>query len=438
MVKSSTRTAGALQMDAGILEDRVFRKIALRLIPLLMLGFICAQLNRVNIGFAKLGMQETLGFSDAVYGLGAGIFFMGYFIFELPSNLIISKVGARVWLARIMLTWGVISACTLFVTTPTQFYIARFLLGAAEAGFAPGVVWYLATWFPAKQRGRAMALFLSSIPLAGIIGAPLSGWVLSVFEDVGHLHGWQWLLLVEAVPTLILAVVTYLCLEDRAEDAKWLSPEERHLVIDRVSSEDQHKHQSENWSGAFRLPIVWVLSVLSFCGIMGLYAVNFWLPTLVKRAGVTDTTTIGLLVVIPYLVALGANLFSGYSADRTGKRRLHYSVAMIIGATGLISAMALNGGPIVTIVCLSIAAGGTISAVILFWAFPGAFMAGTTAAAGFAILNSVGNLAGFVSPYMVGAVNTSFGRFDIPIYIIAAFMVAGAALAQFLPRKVDR
>ncbi|MEM5345213.1 MFS transporter [Paraburkholderia azotifigens] len=418
-------------------EERVFRKIGWRLLPILMLGFVAAQLDRVNVGFAKLQMLSDLGFSDAVYGLGAGIFFIGYFIFEVPSNMVMPKVGARRWIARIMVSWGAISACTLLVHTPWQFYLVRFLLGAAEAGFAPGIIWYLANWFPAKQRGRAMALFLSSIPVAGVIGAPISGWVLSAFAHTPPFAAWQWLLLIEAIPAVVLGIAILFYLDDSVRTARWLNDDERAMVVARIAQEDKEKHSSEELWHAFKLPCVWGMSILSFCMIMGLYALNFWLPSLVKRAGVQDVKTIGWLVAIPYLVAVICNLVAGYSADRTGKRRVHFCLAMLVGAAGLSMSMYLNGGPTTTIICLSIAAAGAIPAVVLFWAFPAAMLAGTTAATGIAVLNSVGNLAGFVSPYLVGTLNVSSGRTDLAMYVIAAFMVAGGLGAMLLPRKVD-
>lgn len=419
-------------------DDKVFRKIGWRLLPILMLAFVAAQLDRVNVGFAKLQMLSDLGFSDAVYGLGAGIFFIGYFIFEVPGNIVMPKVGARRWIARIMLSWGVVSALTLFVHTAWQFYLVRFLLGAAEAGFAPGIIWYLANWFPARQRGRAMAFFLSSIPIAGVVGAPISGWVLGTFSHTPPLAGWQWLLLIEAIPSILLGFVVLWYLDDSVSTARWLSEEQRAMVASRIALEDRQKHSAASALHAFRLPCVWALSLLCFCMIMGLYGLNFWLPSLVKRAGVQDVATIGWLVAIPYLIAVICNLLSGYSADRSGKRRLHFCAAMLVGAFGLSLSMYLNGGPVTTVICLSIAAAGVIPAVILFWAFPAALLAGTTAATGLAILNSVGNLAGFVSPYMVGTLNVSSGRTDIAMYLIAGFMVAGALGSLFLPRTVDR
>jgi MFS family permease len=420
---------------AELSENEVFRKVGRRLLPILLLSFIVAQLDRINIGFAKFEMARELAFSDAIYGLGAGIFFIGYLIFEVPSNLIIGRVGARRWIARIMISWGIVSACTLFVRTPMQFYIARFLLGVAEAGFAPGVLWYLANWFPARYRGRAVAFYLSSVPVAGVIGGLLSGAILHFFVNTPPLSAWQWLFLLEALPAILMGFVVLRVLTDSVQDAHWLTDSEKTMIVTQIAHENRHKHADGSLLAVCKLPIVWGLTLIFFCVVMGIYGLNFWLPSLVRKAGFTDPWTIGWVSAIPYLVATVANIVSAYSADHTGKRRLHFCATMFIGAIGLSGSMLFSGHAAMTVLLLSVAAAGIIPAMILFYALPYALLAGSTAAAGFAIINSLGNLAGFVSPYMVGQLNATLGHSEAGMYVIAGFLLVGGVAAMTLSSK---
>ena len=303
-----------LARGAASEEEQAQNKVAWRLIPFLFLCYIVAYLDRVNVGFAKLQMLQDLQFSETVYGLGAGIFFIGYFIFEVPSNIILHKVGARLWIARIMITWGLISGAMMFVTTPTMFYVLRFALGLAEAGLFPGVILYLTYWFPASRRGRIIALFMTGIPMSGVIGGPLSGWILHAMSGVHGWAGWQWLFLLEALPSLVMGFAVIAYLDNGIKDAKWLSDDEKRLLMDNIAA-DEREVKSHSLRDGFTNPLVWLLSGIYFFFIMGLYGVGFWLPTLIKGSGVKDPLMIGLLTTLPYAAAVLAMIFVSRSSD---------------------------------------------------------------------------------------------------------------------------
>ncbi|MCK1572805.1 MFS family permease [Bradyrhizobium sp. LM6.10] len=422
--------------SAVSLKDRLYARITVRLMPVLMLAFIAAQIDRVNVGFAKAQMQSALDFSDAVYGLGAGIFFIGYFLFEVPSNAILARVGARRWLARIVITWGIMSAMTAFVQTPGQFYVVRFLIGVAEAGFAPGVIYYLSTWFPNSRRGRATSYVGISIPLAFILGAPISGWILHSFAGSTIMAPWRWLFVLEALPALVAGILLLIFLNDDIKSAKWLSEEDKSMVEEDLRIDNREKVAGIPLTEMFRLPAVWMLSFIYFCLLMGLYGLNFWMPSLIMRSGVSNELTVGLLTAIPFTAALIAILVTGRTADRTRMRRAHFSGAMFMGAAALAGAMAIGGGPVATVLALSVAAAGLLSATILIWAFPTAMMQGATAAIGIAIVNSLGNLAGFVSPFAVGWLNVRTGNPELGMYLITVVVTIGAIAALTLPARV--
>jgi MFS family permease len=418
-------------------ED-AYRKAFWRLLPLIFVCYLVAYLDRVNVGFAKLQMLDALHFDEAIYGLGAGVFFIGYVIFEVPSNLILRKVGAGRWLSRIMITWGIISACTLLVQTPLQFYIVRFLLGLAEAGFAPGIVYLLTLWFPAHRRGRALAINGIGAPAAFIVGGPVSGWILDAFKDVAPLQAWQWLFLLEAIPALILGIVVLFALSDDFRKVSWLTASEKSQIEADLRADDARKVDHGSVREFLVSQPLWTFVIVYFCVIVGLYAVAFWMPSLIKRAGVTDSFHIGLYVAIPNIVGAVAMYVSGYCADKTGRRRLYFAIALIAGAVGLAIAMAPKAGPAVTVACLSLAAAGAYSSISLFWALPTAMFVGASAAAALALVNSFGNLGGFVSPYLIGWLTVKTGSPDSGIYVIVVLMVCGATIAMFLPRHLDR
>jgi len=416
-------------------EDATYRKVAWRLTPLLMLSYVVAYLDRVNVGFAKLGMSTDLGLSDAVYGFGAGIFFIGYFIFEVPSNVILHKVGARVWIARIMITWGIVSMATMFVTTPTMFYVMRFLLGLAEAGFFPGIILYLTYWYPAHRRGRMTTWFMTAIAISGVVGGPLSGYILKSFNGVNGWHGWQWLFLLEGLPSIIVGILVFIVLDDRISKAKWLTQEERELLERNIAAEDATKEDHAVGKVIFS-PRVLLMSLIYFSFVMGLYGVSFWLPTIIKSTGVTDAFMIGLLSAIPFAAAVVAMVFVARSADRLRERRWHIAIPGFVGALGLVLSVVWAHDTTLAMAALTLATMGILTTLPLFWSLPTAFLAGTGAAAGIAMINSIGNLAGFLSPYAVGWLKQATSANDAGMYMLAGFMILGGLLAISVPARL--
>jgi D-galactonate transporter len=420
-------------------EEAAYRKVSLRIMPFLMICYVVAYLDRVNVGFAKLQMLSELQFSEAVYGLGAGMFFVGYFFFEVPSNLVMQKVGAKVWIARIMITWGIISGCFAFVTTEFWFYALRFLLGAAEAGFYPGIILYLTYWYPSYRRARKVALFMTAIPLSGIFGGPLSGWIMENLDGMYQWSGWQWMFLVEAAPAFLLGIFTLIYLDNGIHDAKWLSDQQKSILEHHIAEEEREKIEHHSLLALFSDKRVWHMSAIYFAFVMGQYGITFWLPTLIKSAGVQGVFNIGLLTAIPYLVAVVTMLLLGASADRMRERRWHLIVPCLVGAAGLTASAFAAQNTTLAIIALCFAAGGIISCAPLFWSLPTAFLAGTSAAAGIAAVNSVGNLAGFVSPYVIGWVKDLTQSTDIGLYILTGILVLGAILVYATPhRLVDK
>ncbi|AZG12336.1 MFS transporter [Cupriavidus pauculus] len=429
---STAVNAGA--RDAGF-EDAVYRKVSWRLVPFLLLCYVVAYLDRVNVGFAKLQMLNDLQFSETVYGLGAGIFFIGYFLFEVPSNVILHKVGARIWIARIMITWGLISAAMMFVTTPTMFYVLRFLLGIAEAGFFPGIILYLTYWYPASRRGRTTTFFMTAIALSGVIGGPLSGWIMQSFDGHNGWAGWQWMFLIEGIPSILVGIWVLLYLDDRIAHAKWLTPDERALLARNIEAEDQHK-EDPPVRQVLSSPRVWLMSAIYFSFVMGLYGVSFWLPTIIKQTGVKGTLEVGMLTAIPYGCAVIGMILFAHSADRRGERRWHIAVPALLGALGLVLSVQWHADTTLAMIALTLATIGILTTLPLFWSLPTAFLAGTGAAAGIALINSLGNLAGFISPYAVGWLKDLTQSTESGMYLLAACMVVGAALALSVPAKM--
>ncbi|MBB2918966.1 MFS transporter [Cupriavidus alkaliphilus] len=430
-----TTTAVNPGVSDAAFEDATYRKVSWRLVPFLLLCYVVAYLDRVNVGFAKLQMLNDLQFSETVYGLGAGIFFIGYFLFEVPSNVILHKVGARVWIARIMITWGAISAAMMFVTTPTMFYVLRFLLGIAEAGFFPGIILYLTYWYPANRRGRTTTFFMTAIALSGVIGGPLSGWIMQSFDGHNGWSGWQWMFLLEGIPSILVGLWVLAYLDDRIAHAKWLSAEEKALLERNIASENAHKEDPPIRT-VLSSPRVWLMSAIYFCFVMGLYGVSFWLPTIIKQTGVKGALDIGLLTAIPYGCAVIGMVLVAYSADRSGERRWHIAVPALAGAVGLLLSVQWHGDTTLAMVALTLATIGILTTLPLFWSLPTAFLAGTGAAAGIALINSLGNLAGFLSPYAVGWLKDLTRSTDSGMYLLAGCLVVGAALTLSVPKRL--
>ena len=414
--------------------DSLYRRVSWRLMPFLFLCYVAAYLDRVNVGFAKLQMLSDLRFSDTVYGIGAGIFFVGYFLFEVPSNLLMTRTGARIWIARIMISWGVISSAMMFVDSVASFYVLRFLLGAAEAGFFPGIILYLTYWYPAHRRARMVALFMSGVAVAGVVGGPLSGWIMKTFAGLHGLSGWQWLFLLEGVPSVLLGIWTLFYLDDGIRSAKWLSEGDKQK-LEQAIAEDGKQQQHMPLAQMFSNGKVWLLALVYFLFVMGLYGVSFWLPQLVKNSGIDDVFTIGLLTAIPYFVAAVVMVLAARHSDRSGERRWHAAVAALAGAAGLIVATFYSDNTLIAMAALSVATAGILSTFPIFWSLPTAMLGGAAAAAGIALINSVGNLAGFVSPYLVGAIKDATHSTASGIYLLAASLVVGAVLVVAALRR---
>jgi len=417
--------------------DAVYRKVAVRLIPLLFLCYIAAYLDRVNVAFAKLQMQQALGLSESVYGVGAGIFFIGYFIFEIPSNVMLHKVGAGRWIARIMVTWAILSAAMMFVSSATSFYIVRFLLGVAEAGFFPGIILYLTYWFPAARRGRATSLFLAAIAVAGLIGNPISGWIMHSLSGVSGLQGWQWLFVLEAVPSLVLGVLAWFWLEDRVKNAQWLTPQERDLIARDIAAEESHKEDG-SLGRVLSDGKIWLCAFIYFAIVSGLYGVTFWLPTIIKELGVADPLQVGLIGAVPWAFGIAAMYLMARSADRRHEYRWHTAVSCVASAVGLVISVAFHADALLAMTGLTIAAMGIMSALPIFWSNPTALIGGTAAAMGIAFINSVGNLAGFAIPLIIGVIKDRTHSTDTGLHMLAVLMILGAIAVLILKKPAAR
>jgi D-galactonate transporter len=413
-------------MDASP-ERTVFAKVTRHLMPLLFLCYVIAYVDRINVGFAKLQLREALGVDEEVfgtaYGFGAGLFFIGYFLFEVPSNLILQRVGARLWIARIMLVWGLISAATMFVRSTTTFYIMRFLLGAAEAGFFPGIVLYLTYWYPSRERARTVTLFATGGLMAGVVGSPLSGAIMQHFDGLARLAGWQWLFLIEGLPSLLLGFAVLVFLPDGLHRARWLSPAERawlqsQLDDDAAQLAIQSRHRLRD---AFTSGRLWLLCLLYFLLNVGGYGYEFWLPTIIQGFSGQGESVVGLIGAIPYCAAAVVMVLVGRHSDRTGERRWHVAAAAMTSAAGFVLSVWFQN-PIVAVAALTLAFVGLKSTLGPFWALGTTFLSGTAAAGGIAWINSVGNLGGFVGPTVVGAIQDATGS------NVAALLALGGAL----------
>lgn len=428
-------TVFSSEVDTTIRKS-AYRKIAFRLMPFLMLCYFCAYLDRVNVGFAKLQMMSDLQFSEAVYGLGAGIFFIGYFLCEVPSNIVLHKVGARRWIARIMITWCILSGCFAFVQTEWQFYTLRFLLGVAEAGLAPGLLLYLTYWFPSYRRARMTVLWFIAIPISGMIGGPLSGLIMDRMSGVHGWFGWQWMFVIEAIPTVLVGLLVLAVLKDSVQDANWLTQDEKNLVKQELAQDNQHKEGHASVKEFIADKRLWLLAGIYFCVVMGQYAITFWLPTLIRNSGISDNWHIGLLTSLPYMCAIVVMILAGRSGDHFQERRWHLIIPMCAGAIALTFATLFASNLTLSLICLCIAASGVLTASSLFWMLPTNFLGGVSAAAGIAAVNSFANLAGFCSPYLIGWVTTNTGSNAIGMFLITAVLIFGASLVLRVPAKL--
>jgi len=418
-------------------EVALYRKVGWRLLPFIMACYVAAYLDRVNVGFAKLHMLTDLQFSEAMYGLGAGLFFIGYFFFEVPSNLLMHKIGAKATIARIMIAWSIISAAMMFVKTPTQFYVLRFLLGVAEAGFYPGMILYMTYWFPSYRRARMVALFMCAIPVSGILGGPLSGGIMEAMQGVAGLTGWQWLFVIEAIPSLLLGLAVIWYLDNSIQGARWLTQEEKDLLARNISREESSKSKEfSSFRVLFTDPRLIKMTLICFCTVMGQYGLTFWLPSIIKQSGVQGAFQIGLLTAVPFSVAVTCMVLISRHSDKTRERRWHLIVPFSVAATGLVLAGIFSDNVWLSLAALSMAAGGSLTTSPLFWSLPTAVLSGAAAAAGIAVINSIANLAGFISPYMIGLIKDATGRTDVGLYVLAGVLLCGALLTWSIPAKL--
>ncbi|CAM3920761.1 MFS transporter [Kerstersia gyiorum] len=432
----ATPGIAAASATSAATDNTLYRKVAWRLLPFLMACYIAAFLDRVNVGFAKLQMLDDLQFSEAVYGLGAGIFFIGYFLFEVPSNVLMHRIGAKKTLARIMVLWGLISAAMALTQTPTQFYILRFLLGAAEAGFYPGIILYLTYWFPSHRRGQIVAVFMTAVPFAGILGGPLSGWIMEAFHETHNLAGWQWMFLIEAVPSLLLGVAVLWYLDDRIDDARWLSPEEKARLNGNLSAERATKTEHVSLLRLFRDRRVVHMALICYCTVSSLSGLAFWIPSVIRSTGVSSLLDVGLLTAIPNICAVISMILVCRHSDRSRERRWHMIIPFLVGGTGLALSTLFSHNPMLAVAMLSVAAAGCMVCSPLFWSLPTAFLDGKSAAAGIAGINSFAGLAAFVSPYAIGWIKELTGSTDGGMYFLASFTVLGAILVYRVPREL--
>ncbi|GAB7533917.1 MFS transporter [Burkholderia sp. 3C] len=439
IVRSSTSASAAT--DTGTRSDirAVYAKVTRRLVPFLFICYVFAYLDRVNIGFAALSMKDDLGFSDTVYGLGAGIFFLGYVLFEVPSNLLLEKIGARKTMMRIMVVWGLVSISFVFVRTPLQFYFARFLLGTFEAGFFPGIVLYLTYWYPPAMRGKIITMFMSAIAVSGVIGGPLSGWIMA---NLGQLHGladWQWLFIIEGIPSVALGILVLFVLADRPADANWLTEGEKQIVMETVKGAKPVGERDHSFGSTLRDPRLYLLSIVYFTIAAGLYIISFWLPTMVRSFHVSDPLQIGVLTAIPYLITAICMVLVGRHSDKTRERRWHVALGMIVAAVGLVAVTLVHTSLTIALCILTVTAIGVLSAMPVFWTIPTSYLSNSGAAGGLAVINCIGLIGGFASPSLLGWIKTETGRLDFGLYVFAVALVAAAALLIVtMPRHLLR
>jgi len=420
------------------LGARTIAKVTRRLVPFAMLLFVLSYLDRVNVGFAALQMNHDLGFTPTVYGFGAGIFFLGFFPFEIPSNLIMERVGARRWMARIMIAWGVIATGMAWISGEKSFYVMRFLLGVAEAGFLPGIILYFSYWFPAAERAKALALFMSSTAISNVIGAPLSTSLLALDGWLG-LRGWQILFIVEGVPSILVGFWVLSYMTDRPEDARWLGEEEKSWLSRVIALERTRKEALTPTTLLQGLTDrrVLLITALCFCLVSGNFGVVFWMPQIIKAFGGISNMQVGVLTALPYALAMIAMVWWGRRSDRKGERKWHLAAAALVGSVGL-AASAVSPTPTQSYIALCVATVGIWSMFGVFWATPSDFLSGTAAAAGFALINSFGALGGFCGPFLVGFVRERTGSFSASLLVLAAFVLAAAVLSAFLKEEWRR
>jgi D-galactonate transporter len=418
------------------LEKRTIAKVTWRIIPFLIVCYFVSFLDRVNLGFAGAAISKQFAFSATVFGLGAGIFFIGYFLFEVPSNIALDKYGARRWIARIMLTWGLVSGATAFVQGEYSFYTIRFFLGVAEAGFFPGIILYLTYWFPAAYRARIVGLFMVAIPISSVIGAPVSQWILAM-DGLAGLTGWQWLFIIEAAPSLVLAFIVLGYLTDKPAQAAWLEADERKWLVDTLDDERRHREAVKTFGlmEALTNPRILLLSLVYFGDVAALYGMGFWLPQILGPMHLSPLANIGALA-IPYAVGAVGMVLWVRRSDRTGERKMHTALPAFVAAIGL-AAVPFMGSPVMSVAALCVAALGIFGMLPVFWTLPTAFLTGTAAAGGIALVNSIGNLSGYVGPQVVGVLKDATGGYSAGMWFLAACAFLAGVIVLVLGHKPE-
>jgi MFS family permease len=414
-------------------EQETYSKVTKRWIPFLFICYLFSYLDRANIGYAKLQMLSDLKFSETAYGFGAGLFFVAYFLFDIPSNIILERFGARKWIARIMVTWGIISGSMMFVKSETAFYTLRFLLGVAEAGFFPGIILYLTYWYPPERRAKITALFLTAMPFSLFAGGMLSGWIMKTFNGVIGLTGWQWLFVIEAIPSIILGVIVFFYLDDGIASSKWLSQDEKELLSNNIQR-DRSTKKSHTLGSAFKGGRVWFLGIIYFCLNIGGFGLIFWLPSIIKSMGVNDLIYIGFISAIPYGVAIASMILTGKHADFKRERRWHTAIPAIIGGFCLGIGTYFGNNAFLAMLSFTIGMAGIMTSVTMFWSLPTAFLGGMAAAAGIAIINSLGNLSGFCAPFFIGWIKDLTGNMVIALYTLSLLGILGGLLVFIIPK----
>lgn len=411
----------------AVASDRTHSTITWRLMPLLLVCYLFAHLDRINIGFAKMQMSADLNFSDTVYGFGAGLFFVAYALFGVPSNMALDRVGPRRWIATLMVVWGALSASMFLVDSAAGFYVLRFLLGVAEAGFFPGILVFLNRWYPAGRRAQVTALFAIAVPMAGVIGGPLSGGILENFHNLGGLRGWQWMFVIEGMPVILLGLVVLKCLPDSFETVTWLAPQQKQQLREQLNHEEQRKSIT-SFSAILRNPQVWLLVAVYFAVMLAVNTLAFWMPTLIHGAGIGSDGKVGLLSAIPYLAGCFFMIGCGRSSDRHRERRWHLCVSLLMAAIGIAIAGLSPANPIVVLAGLIVAGMGASAALPMFWQLPPAFLSNSTQAAGIALISSFGSIASFFAPYLIGWMRDTTHSASLALYVLALLIALGGFL----------
>lgn len=417
---------------AYAVSDSTHRTVTWRLMPLLLVCYLFAHLDRINIGFAKMQMSADLQFSDTVYGFGAGLFFIAYALFGVPSNLVLDRVGPRRWIATLMVVWGLLSSSMFLVESASGFYTLRFLLGVAEAGFFPGILVYLNRWYPARRRAQITALFAIAVPMAGVIGGPVSGGILDLFHDAGGLRGWQWMFLLEGLPVVALGLLVWCVLPERFEQVSWLDETQKRRLREEMDSEEQRKTIT-SFSGVLRNGQVWLLVAIYFAVMLAVNTLAFWMPSLIHGAGVARDSQVGLLSAIPYLAGVFFMLACGRSSDRRRERRWHLSVPLLMCAVGIAAAGIAPGSTTPVMAGLIIAGMGASAALPMFWQLPPAFLSDRALAAGIGLISSFGSIASFFAPYLIGWMRDTTQSASLALFVLAVFIALGAALVLRTP-----